>query len=149
MGTRKVLFPLIFKELPINKESVIYDLGSGLGTFLFEAEKCNPKKLIGIEYSPLHFYISQIRSYFRKSKIIFKRCDFSQTNISEATIIYLFLTPEIVKKLSPFILKNAKKGCVVISLGADMEGIEAYKVIPTDESREKCSKVSFYKISKL
>lgn len=104
------------KQLNITPNSIIYDLGCGKGDILFAAEKFQPKKLIGYELSPLHAWYAHIKSKILKSRVKIYRKDFFSADISDATIIYLFLVQSAVEKIWIKIKQEAKPGTKVVVL---------------------------------
>jgi SAM-dependent methyltransferase len=117
VATPKKYFPEIFKLVEINSQTIIYDLGAGLGNFLFAAEKRGAGHLVGIEISPLHCWLGRLKAWLKKSKVKFIRQDFFATDLASADIIYLFLTPKILPRLWFKIKKEAKPGAQLIVLG--------------------------------
>src|SRR3989339_2154343 len=97
-GYIKELFRNLDKET-IGANKVVYELGSGNGDFLFAAEKLGPKKLIGYELSPWHLFYCKIKAKFTRSRAVFLGRDFFRVDLSDADVVYVFLVPEVVKKL--------------------------------------------------
>ena len=148
MPTPKKCFKILFKELIINPDDVVYDLGCGAGDFLIAARKefgCGPK-LIGYEFSPALVWLARFRSYIKKSDINFVRADFLKANISDANVIYLFLVPPVLPKIWQKIKKETKTGTVVVSLSSQIAGVEYYKKIKTNPNKKTSSYFYFYKI---
>ena len=144
--TPKKYFPIIFKNLEINSETIIYDLGCGNGDFLFAAEKLGPKKLVGFELSPWHFLLGKIKAKILKSKAEIYLKDFFKVDISQADIIYLFLVESMVIKLWPKIKKEAKPGATVAILSNSIPGVEYAKIIKTNINKNSKSRLYIYKI---
>lgn len=132
MATPKKRYDFIFKNIQIDSETIVYDLGCGKGDFLFEAEKYGAKKLVGYELSPLHALWGQFMAKLKKSKVkIFKK-DYFEADISQADLIYLFLTPRAVARLSDKILNETKSKALVVSLGAPIEKLPNPRIIETN-----------------
>lgn len=134
------------KENLINSNSVVYELGSGWGDFSFAVEKLKPKKIKAYELSPVHIYISRLKAWFKKSKIFFERKDFFEADISDADIIYVFLVPKIVNKLSEKMKEQCKAGTIMILLGHETEGFQMIQKIKTNPDKENSTFYYFYKI---
>lgn len=139
-------FDTILPRLGISSETVIYDLGSGRGDFLFAAEKYGPKKLIGYELAGWPLFWSRCLARIKKSKAIFLKKDFFAADISDADIIYLFLVPKVVNQLWPYIKKHAKQGCKVVVLSDKIDDIEPVQRIATRPGQKNTTYYSIYVI---
>ncbi|XOU94698.1 MAG: methyltransferase [Candidatus Kerfeldbacteria bacterium] len=136
----------IFDKVKISDQTIIYDLGSGKGDFLFATEKFNPKELVGYELSSLHVLFSKIKAKLIGSKIKFIRKDFFSANISNADMIYLFLIESVVAKIWEKIKKECKTGTKVIVLGDKIENEKEIQIIDLDPGNTKSSKVRVYQV---
>ena len=80
-----------FKE-HLNKESVFYDLGSGLGKMVIHiGEATEVKKSVGIEYSrERHLVAFKLKETFasKNNRISLINSDIFKQNLSDATIVY-------------------------------------------------------------
>ena len=87
----------------INKDDVVYDLGCGDGTVLVVAAKEFGAKGVGIEIDPLRFIISTLMIYIIKvgNKIKIKRKNFFDVDISDATVVFVYLVPRALNRLLP------------------------------------------------
>ena len=141
MGTRKKISDLILKNTDLKNKKIV-DLGSGIGDFLFSAEKQNPKRLVGVELSYLFYFFSKFRCYFKKSKVVFLKKNFFEFDIGDFDVVYFFLTNRVISKVQEKILKEAKKGALIISLDCELTDIKACKVLKTDIG----SRIYFYLI---
>lgn len=91
------------------------ELGSGNGDVLIEANRLGMKAK-GYEISPFYFLLSKLKTLFNKKiKIEFR--DFRHINLNKADIIYCYLNPKILEKLSFKFKKELKKGSILISAG--------------------------------
>ena len=119
-------------------KDVVVDLGSGDGRIPIAAAKKFGARSLGIEYDANLVELS-IRSAAREGvaeRARFLRQDLFQTDLSEATVVTLYVSPAIMLKLQPRLL-GLKAGTRVVShqfkLGdweadeqAIVEGISAY-----------------------
>ncbi|MDP2684725.1 MAG: class I SAM-dependent methyltransferase [bacterium] len=144
--TAQRYIPTIFKELKINQQTIIYDLGCGKGDFLFEAEKYHPKELVGIDLSPLHILYAKFKTFITKSNVRFYCQDFFKTDISKADVIYLFLVKVVLNKKWIKIKKEAKKGAIVLTLGDKIDGAIELKHIVLEPNKSGSSRVWVYQI---
>lgn len=145
--TPKKYFPVIFHNIKIAPETIVYDLGCGKGDFLFACEKFHPKRLVGYELSPLHTLYAKVRAWLKKSRVEIFCKDFYKADISQADIIYLFLVPKIVNELwQKKIKKEAKKGALVLTLADAIDGEKPLKIFKLNPQKEKSSKMYMYQI---
>ena len=99
---------------------ILIDLGCGDGRVLFHAAFMGCKKAIGIELNQ-ELAVSveqQIKELALEERVYVKCEDFLTSDLSEATVIYIYLLPEAILKLrskleSVFIQNTAR---VIISL---------------------------------
>jgi len=106
----------------VGKTSVIYDLGSGTGNALIIAAKEFGAKGIGIEIDPLRYYISQWNNfrYHTSNKVTFHKQNFFSVPISDATVIFMYLIPAAIRRLTPKFLKEIKPGTIFVSYVYEM-----------------------------
>src|ERR1700745_1079509 len=93
----------------------VMDLGSGRGRTVTPRGKRGARAL-GIEYNPDMVALSKENAQAAgvASRAEFRQADLFQTDLSRATVITMFLLPEINRKLRPTILK-LKPGTRVVS----------------------------------
>lgn len=101
----------------ITKNDIIYDLGSGDGTALIIAAKKFGAKGVGIEIDLLRYFIStlMIRIIRVRDKIVIKRKNFFNEDLSPATVVFVYLVPKTLDKLKPKFLEELKPGTRIIS----------------------------------
>ena len=106
----------MLKMAEVNHNDVLYDLGSGDGRIPIAAAKKFGIKAVGIELDP-----SRIREATENAQragmvenVHFLQADIFKMDFSEATILTLYLFPEVNLMLRPIIL-NMKPGTRVIS----------------------------------
>ncbi len=122
--TSKRVIKKMLEMAEANSEDVVYDLGSGDGRIVIEAAKRYDSMAVGIEADPIRVLWSRIMvRIFRLQnnvKIIWGNI-FNQ-NISNATIVTLFLWKNINQKLKPKLLDELKPGTRVVSYIWTFEG---------------------------
>lgn len=121
----------------------VIDLGSGWGTLLLPLAKQFPQhRFVGYELAKLPFLISNLRSKKLKN-IAFHRMDILKADISDSDIVFLFLLPSMMQKLTNKCQKEMKKDALIysnrfrlpnveentkVSLGSDFESYYIYKM---------------------
>jgi len=101
----------------IDKNDVIYDLGSGDGTALITAAKEFGAKGVGIEIDPFRLWYSRIAAYFSgvSQQVAFDRKNFFDTEIKDATVVFMYLIPKALNRLKPKLLKELKPGTRIVT----------------------------------
>ncbi len=113
-----------FKLAKIDKKDIVYELGSGEATALIIAAKNFGAKGVGIEIDPIRFYLSKFTIYRKglSDKIILKRGDIFKEDLSDATLVYVYLVPKTLTKLKVKFLKELKPGTLIISAVYEIPG---------------------------
>ena len=114
---------LVNKMLDMAKltpQDILYDLGSGDGRTVITAAK-RGARAFGIEYNPDMVALSKRNATQEgvDGKATFEQADIFQTDFSKATVLTLFLLPELNVKLRPTIL-DMKPGTRVVANSFDM-----------------------------
>ena len=113
----------------VTPQDYLIDLGSGDGRIVIAAAK-RGARAHGIEYNPDMVALSK-RNAVREGvadKATFVKADLFESNFSAATVITMFLLPEINMKLRPAIL-DLKPGTRVVSNSFDMEDWKADQAV--------------------
>ncbi len=111
-----------FKLAKVGKDDIVYELGSGEATALIRAVKDFNARGVGIEIDPVRFFLSRF-TIWRKGlskDITLKRGDIFKEDLSEATVIYVYLVPKTLNRLIPKFKKELKKGTPIISYKYDI-----------------------------
>jgi len=120
----------------VGPNDFVMDLGSGDGRTVIMAAKKFGARSLGIEYNPDMVKLSQDNA--QKAGVAdraqFRRADIFATDISQATVITLYLLPALNMKLRPTIL-GMKPGTRVASHSFTMEDWEADEVSTLDGRR--------------
>ncbi len=109
--------PMVDKMLDlakVPKDDVHFDRGSGDGRTVITATKRGAKST-GIEYNPDMVELSKANAIKAGApNAVFMKADLFETDFSHATVVTLFLLPDINLKLRPKIL-NMKPGTRIVS----------------------------------
>ncbi|HYL89621.1 MAG TPA: class I SAM-dependent methyltransferase [Burkholderiales bacterium] len=113
--TPQVVVDNMLDTAKVTPADFVMDLGSGDGRTVITAAKRGARAL-GIEYNPNMVALSRenAKAAGVTSRAEFQQADLFKTDLSRATVITMFLLPEINKKLRPAILK-LKPGTRVVS----------------------------------
>lgn len=100
----------------VGKKDVVYELGSGDGTAVITAVKEFGAKGVGIEIEFTRFLISKLLARLQNvSNVRFVKDNFYHQNLSEATVIFFYLVPRVIKNLIPKLKKELRPGTRIVS----------------------------------
>ena len=110
------------KVAKVGKNDVLYDLGSGDGRIPITAAKKFGTRGVGVDIDPAR--VTEARANAVKAgvadKVTFKQQDLFETDIKEATVVTLYLLPEVNLRLRPKLLADLKPGTRIVSHNYDM-----------------------------
>jgi predicted O-methyltransferase YrrM len=119
----------------VTKDDVIYDLGSGDGRIPITAAQKFGTKGVGIDINPER--IQEANANAQKAgvsdRVKFLNQDLFSSNFSEATVVTLYLLPELNVKLRPQLFKQLKPGTRVVSHDFDMGDWKPDQVVQTQD----------------
>lgn len=106
----------------VRKGDVVYDLGCGDGRIVIAAAQQSGVRGVGIDIDPQRIKESQenARAAGVLDRVTFRNEDLFEADISAATVVTLFLWPEVNLKLRPKLLRDLKPGTRVVSYYWDM-----------------------------
>jgi Methyltransferase domain len=120
--TPEAVVDAMLKVAKVGKNDVLYDLGSGDGRIVNTAAQKYGTRGIGIDIDPQR--IQEANENAKKAgvtdRVRFVQQDLFNTNFSEATVVTLYLLPEINLRLRPKLLKELKPGTRIVSHAFDM-----------------------------
>jgi len=106
----------------VGKNDVLYDLGCGDGRIVVTAAKEYGARCTGIDLDPNR--IAEARANARKAgvekQVNFKVGDLFEADLSDASVVTLYLLPSINTKLRPRLWQQLKVGSRVVSHAFDM-----------------------------
>jgi ribosomal protein L11 methylase PrmA len=112
----------MLKVAKVTKNDIVYDLGCGDGRIPIAAAKIGARG-IGIDIDPQR--IKEAEDNLKQSglpagRVKFMLADLFQTDISEASVVTLYLLPSLNVKLIPKLMKELKPGTRIVSHAFDM-----------------------------
>src|SRR5438552_15662919 len=112
----------MLKLAKVGKGDVLYDLGSGDGRIAVTAAKRYGIRAYGIDIDPQR--IQEANENARKNGVTqlvqFRREDLFKANFSEATVVTLYLLPDLNVRLRPRLMAELKPGTRIVSHQFDM-----------------------------
>jgi SAM-dependent methyltransferase len=112
----------MLKLAKVTRSDVVYDLGCGDGRIVIAAAKKYGARGVGIDINPVR--IGEAKANAKRAGVEhlvrFEENDLFKADIHEATVVSLFLLPNINLKLRPKLLQDLKPGTRVVSNTFDM-----------------------------
>lgn len=138
--------PTIQKMLAVAKikpGEKVFDLGCGDGRLLVRAEKVFAAKAVGYEISIFVWSLAQLNRLWWQSKAKIYRQSFWQIDLKKADIVFCYLLPAAMEKLSPKFKKELQPGARIISAAFHLPD---FKPTQTFKKTGKVSTIFVYKI---
>jgi SAM-dependent methyltransferase len=118
----------------VSKTDVVYDLGSGDGRIAIAAARDHGARGVGIELDAR--WVERARCHARAAgmdqRVEFRQEDLFATDLREATVVTLFLFPEMVGRLGPRLFADLRPGSRIVSHRFGMSGRPADVTIEVD-----------------
>jgi len=112
----------MLKVADVRRGDVLYDLGSGDGRIPIAAAKMYGVRAVGIDIDPAR--IAEAQDNAKKAGVThlveFRQADLFQSDFREATVVTLYLLPELNVKLRPRLWAELKPGTRIVSHQFDM-----------------------------
>jgi predicted RNA methylase len=113
----------------IRPDDVVYDLGCGDGRIVIAAAKRHGVKAVGVEIDPK--LVEEARENAKKGEVghlvTIRQGDIFETDFSDATVVMVYLLPELNVRLMPK-LRQLKEGSRIVSHSFDMKGARPERV---------------------
>ncbi|OFW13004.1 MAG: RNA methyltransferase [Acidobacteria bacterium RIFCSPLOWO2_12_FULL_67_14] len=116
----------MLKLAKVGANDVVYDLGSGDGRVPITAAKTYGARGVGIDIDPQRIKeaTENLKAAGVGDKVRFLNQDLFTTNISEASVVTLYLLPSLNLKVLPKLNAELKPGTRVVSHAFDMGDIK-------------------------
>lgn len=103
-------------------EDVVFDLGCGDGRVVIEAVRRSGARGVGVDLDPKLVRQAEANAIEAgvSSRLRFRTEDLFSTDLRDATVVLLFLWPEINRKLLPKLLRELPAGARIVSNMHDM-----------------------------
>lgn len=130
---RKQLMGLLEQRFQSGERFVFYDLGSGFGGVLMDiAEKFPGAICTGIEADWIKYAIGRrrIRKLGYGARVMLVKGDLLKLYFSDADVLYMFLSPWILKRQEfRDRMRALKPGCLIVSYSHKIPGLDPAVVI--------------------
>jgi cyclopropane fatty-acyl-phospholipid synthase-like methyltransferase len=96
---------------------VVYDLGSGEGEIVIEAARRDGVRAVGVEIDPERIENAHKHAAAAgvTDRVTFLERDLFEVDISAATVVTLYLFPEVNARLLPKLLRELRPGTRIVS----------------------------------
>jgi SAM-dependent methyltransferase len=106
----------------VGPSDVVYDLGSGDGRVVIAAARDFGARGVGVEIDPK--LVAESTESARRAgvadRVTFRTGDLFQTDLTPATVVTLYLSPELNLRLRPKLLRELRPGARIVSHDFDM-----------------------------
>jgi SAM-dependent methyltransferase len=101
----------------VGPADVVYDLGCGDGRIVIAAARDFGARGVGVDLDPRR--VAEARANARRAgvehRVRFEVADLFRTDVSEATVVALYLYPELNARLRPKLLAELRAGARIVS----------------------------------
>jgi len=112
----------MLKLANVTASDVVYDLGSGDGRILIAAARDRGARGVGLEIDPA--LVAQSTERARRlglaDRLSFRQQDLLEADLSPATVVTLYLSPDLNRRLRPKLLSELRPGARIVSHSFDM-----------------------------
>lgn len=106
----------------VSADDVVYDLGSGDGRIVIAAARDRGARGVGFEIDP--DLVAQATERARRlglaERVSFHQDDLFKADLREATVVTLYLSPDLNRRLRPKLLEELRPGSRIVSHNFDM-----------------------------
>lgn len=131
LPTPQVVVEEMLKLAQVKGDDVLYDLGSGDGRIVITAAQKLGTRGVGVEMDPQR--IQEANENAQKAsvddRVQFVQQDLFQTDLSKATVVTLYLLPDLNLKLRSRLLSQLKPGTRIVSHEFDMGEWKPQRVV--------------------
>jgi precorrin-6B methylase 2 len=112
----------MLKLANVTSKDVVYDLGSGDGRIPITAGKAHGARAVGIDICEVRIQeaTKNLKAAGVGDKVRFLKADLFKTDISDATVVTMYLLPSLNVRLIPKLNKELKPGTRIVSHSFDM-----------------------------
>ena len=131
---------MMLRTAEVTDKDTVYDLGCGDGRIVIAAASKYGARGVGVDINPIR--IKESRRNARKAgvsrKVTFIEQDLFKADLSQATVVVIYLDPEVNLRLRPKLLRELKPGARVVSNSFDMGDWKPDKVVKLTVAGSEC-----------
>jgi SAM-dependent methyltransferase len=131
---------MMLKTAEVTDKDTVYDIGCGDGRIVIAAARKYGARGVGIDINPRRIRESR-RNALKAGvsrKVTFIEQDLLKTELSQATVVVIYLDPEMNLRLRPKLLRELKPGARVVSNSFDMGDWKPDKVVKLTVAGSEC-----------
>jgi SAM-dependent methyltransferase len=117
VATSQSIVVKMLEAVGVSEDDVVYDLGSGDGRIVITAAKRFGARGVGVEIDPK--LVAEARANAEEAgvadRVTFHEGDLFEADVSDATVVALYLWPEVNIKLRPKLLRQLDPGDRIVS----------------------------------
>ena len=129
--TNKNVLDKVLAAMELREDDVLYDLGCGDGRVVIEAvKKYRIRKGVCIEARENLVREARIKAREAgvEDRVVIIKGDFFEVDVSEATVVYLYLLTSVNERLKPKLERELRPGARVVTLDFHVPGWRPVKV---------------------
>ena len=115
----------------VTADDIVYDLGSGDGRIVLAAAHDRGARGVGFEIDPA--LVAEANAGARRlgvsGRVTFRQDDLFEADLREATVVTLYLSPDLNRRLRPKLLAELRPGARIVSHAFDMGDWEPTRTI--------------------
>jgi ubiquinone/menaquinone biosynthesis C-methylase UbiE len=125
----------MLKIAAVTKDDIVYDLGSGDGRIVITAAKKYQARGVGVDINPERIKEANANAVHAgvTDRVKFVEQDLFETDLKDASVVTLYLLPEVNLKLRPKLWRELKPGTRVVSHSFDMGDWKPEKTVQLGE----------------
>ncbi|CDM94388.1 MULTISPECIES: SAM-dependent methyltransferase [Limnospira] len=131
----------VLRWVKVGADDVLYDLGCGDGRVAIAAAEKFGARGVGIDIDP-----DRIKEATENAKIagvsdrvIFRQANLFNSNFQEATVIFIYLLPQLNLRLKPQLFQQLQPGTRIVSRDFDMGEWTPDAVLHLTHPEEECT----------
>lgn len=136
--SRKKNILTMIKEAHITPEDHVADLGCGDGRVLaYAAQQVPEASYTGYEIAPIPLFFLHVRKWLWKLPVTIKTQSYFSADLSQYSVLLLYLMPETLEALLPKFQKELPKGARIISNTFPIKSLQPtriYRESPKDQA---------------
>ena len=132
--TPPAVIEAMLKVASVTSKDVVYDLGCGDGRIVVMAAKTHGARCVGIDIDPNRIKEAEARAQEAgvSDLVSFREGDLFEVEISEASVVTLYLLPALNMKLRPKLWKELAVGTRIVSHAFSMGDWQAEEELTVD-----------------
>jgi SAM-dependent methyltransferase len=121
----------------VGPRDLVYDLGCGEGEILIEAARRYGARGVGVDLDPERIKNARLNAAKAgvADKITFIQQDLFKTDVRPATVVTLYLLPELNERLRPTLLRDLRPGTPIVSHDFAMGDWKPEKMVEVEIKR--------------